>query len=101
MGVLATTLTVLSVIQCYILPPMTVTTGFGKLAKSEANWTIVSELIGELMFIVGLFLAIIYSHSTWQLRTTPADPDSENQLIAEEEIIVLGLAWDRCAAPRY
>lgn len=52
------------------------------------------------MPVIGWFPAIINSHTTWQLWTKPADPDSENWLIAEEEIVVLGLAWDCCAARR-
>lgn len=99
MGVISTTLiadatTARSVILCYILPPMTVAKGIGKLAKSEAGWTVVGEFIGELMLVIGRFLAVINSHPSWQLATKPVNPDSENQLTAEEEIMVLGLAWD-------
>lgn len=54
----------------------------------------IGELIGELMLIIGRFLAVINSHPTWQFRTKPANPDSENQFTAEEEIILVGLAWD-------
>lgn len=81
----------------YLLPAMTVAKGIGKLAKSEANWTAVGEFLGELILVIGLFLAVINSHPTWQLWTKPANPYSDNQLTAEEEIIVLGLAWDCCA----
>lgn len=105
MCVLSTTLiadanTARTIILYYLLPLMTVAKGIDKLAKSEANWTAVGEFLGELMLVIGRFLAVINSHPTWQLWTKPANPYSENQLSAEEEIIVMGLAWDSCVARR-
>ncbi|KAL0631754.1 hypothetical protein Q9L58_009383 [Maublancomyces gigas] len=105
MSVLSTTLiadanTARTVILYCLLPLMTVAKGIGKLAKSEANWTAVGEFLRELMLVIGRFFAVINSYPTWQLWTKPVNPYSENQLTAEEEIIVLGLAWDCCVARR-
>lgn len=102
MSVLATTLiadanTARTVILYYLLLPMTIAKGIGKSAGSEATWTAVGELIGQLMLVIGCFLAVV---NTWQLWTKPANSDSDNQLTAEEDMIVWGLAWGCCAARR-
>ncbi|KAL0631770.1 hypothetical protein Q9L58_009360 [Maublancomyces gigas] len=84
----------------YQLPMMTIFKGIGKLAKAEAKPTVIGEFIGELMLVIARFQAVINSHPTWQLGTEPAAPDSENQLTAEEEVVILGLAWDCCPVRR-
>lgn len=105
MSVLSTTLiadanTARTVILYFLLPPMTAAKGIGKLAMSGANWTAIGECFGKLILVIGRFLAVINSHPTWQLWTKPTNRYSDNQLTAEEEIIVLGLGWDCCAARR-
>lgn len=73
---------------------MTVGKGIGKLAKSEASWTAVGEFFGELMLVIGRFLAIINSHPPGSSGRKLANPDNDNQLNAEEELILLGLSSD-------
>lgn len=105
MAVLATTCiansdTARAIILHRILSPMTVANGIGMVAKTDVNWTIIGELIRELMLVIGRFLAVINLHPSWQLWTKPVDPESENQLTTEEEIIVRGLDWHCCVVGR-
>lgn len=79
---------------------MTVVKRIGKPAKSEVDWTAVGEFIGDLMPVIGWFLAVRNYHPTWQLWTKHGDPDSESQLNTEKKMSVLGLTWESCAARR-
>lgn len=64
----------------------------GKLAKSDANWTVVGEF-------VSICCSSANSDPTWLLGAKFADLDREIQLTAEKVDMVLGLAWD-CPAGR-
>lgn len=73
-------------------------TGIGKLAKSEESWTALGELFGELILVIGWFLAVINSHHPGSSGRKLAN--SDNELNVEEELIDPGSAWDYCADRR-
>lgn len=103
MAVLSTTLiceaqSARTIILHWLLPLMTLAKVIGKVAKTEMEFTVLGELAGELMLVVGRFMAVIHSYPSWDLgKGAEVDEYQDNQLTAEEEIVVLGLAWS-CAS---